>query len=158
MTVPFGHSKYQDFSKSSCLSLFFTYRVLCSLKISEIPFWWMLKTKRLRFRATCGLNWHAFGSIRVFTKYSIFYFCLLTVRYHHSKLQKYPGLWIKFRPYVKSCKMRPITIFVYLFWPVIKQKYWPDSENKVSKHFWLNVYPILGFGDVFRENGPITFF
>ena len=72
MTVPFGHSEYQGFSESSGLSLFFTYRVLCSLKISEIPFWWMFKTKCLRFRATCGVNWHAFGLIRVFTKYSIY--------------------------------------------------------------------------------------
>ena len=75
-------------TKSSCLSLSFTYRALSSLKISEIPFWWILKTIRLRFRAKCGVNWHAFGSIRVFTKYSIFYFCLLTVPYHHSKFQK----------------------------------------------------------------------
>ena len=79
-------------TKSSCLLLSFTYRALSSLKIPEMPFWWILKTIHLRFRAKYEVNWHAFGSIRVLTKYSVFYFCLLTLPYHHSKFQKTLGV------------------------------------------------------------------
>ena len=49
-----------------------------------------------------------------------------------------------------KCSLLP---FFYLVWPAIKQKKCADPEKEVNKHFWPNVYPNLGFGDVFQENG-----
>ena len=58
-----------------------------------------------------------------------------------------------------KCSLLPF-LFTYFGLSSSKssEKYWADSENNVSKHFWPNFHPILGFWDVFPENGFHHFF
>ena len=87
------------------------------------------------------------GSVRVSTKYSLLHFCLLTVPYH-SQFQKI----FRVNSRKNACKMKPIAIFVYLFWPVIKQEFRKilSRFREQSKQLFLTKFlPHIGILECF---------
>ena len=99
------------------------------------------------------------GSVSVSTKYALFHFCLLTVPYH-SKFQEI------FRVDSRKKNMLGFGSNLGFLWKCVKwsllpflftsfdlpssksvEKYWADSENKVSNYFWPNFYPIYSLSN-----------
>lgn len=126
-------------SNSFLLSLLFTYSALSS----EKSLLWILRTKHSRFRTTIWVKWHTFGPMRVFTRYSLFYFCLFNVAYHHSKRQKFLRLdqiWALYGIIVKYSLLPFLDTYIDL------------STSKMSENFWTDSKK-FGFWGVFLKGG-----